>query len=145
MGRPVVAIAWLVFAIAGCATIAGCGSGMSKSAVQETQSAAEKAAELEQTGKYSEAIPLLDTAISNGGLNPDQLAEAYLSRSRCHSLTGKLAEAEQDLNTAEQGSPNPASFHFTRAILLLKQDKASESKAEFAKARRIDSTLKMPE
>lgn len=130
----------LLFATA----IAGCGNGMSKSDIQSAQSASEKAAELEKTGAYQEALPLIDSAITMGGLNPDQLAEAYLLRARCYCVAGKLTEAEQDLGIAEQGSPNPASWHFSRAILLSKQGKAAESKAEFAKATRIDPKLKMP-
>lgn len=124
--------------------LAGCGSGMSKSQLQESQSAAEKAAELEKSESYAEALALVESAISGGGLNPDQLADAYLLRSRCHSMTGKLEEAQRDIEAAEQGAPNPARFHFSRAILFLKQNKAAESKAEFTKASRIDPSLKMP-
>ena len=128
-----------------CLVLPGCGRGVDVAELQAAQTAAEKAAELEKSGSYAEAFPLIDGAITKGGLNPDQLSEAYLIRSRCHCAAGKLVEAERDLGFAEQGAPNPASWHFSRAILLGKQNKASESKAEFAKAARIDPKLKMPQ
>ncbi len=131
-------------AIAACLLLAGCSSQLSKSELQSAQTAAEKAMELERSGSYAEAFPLIDGAIAKGGLNPDQLSEAYLLRARCRCAADKLEEAERDLSFAEQGSPNPASWHFSRALLLSKQKKAAESKAEFAKAVRIDPKLKMP-
>lgn len=131
--------------ISACMILSGCGSGRATSQLQSSQLAAEKAAELEKSGSYAEAFPLIDGAITKGGLNPDQLCEAYLIRSRCHCAAGKLEEAERDLGFAEKGAPNPASWHLSRAILLAKQNKASESKTEFAKAARIDPKLKMPQ
>jgi Flp pilus assembly protein TadD len=105
---------------------------------------AEQAFELERSGKITEAGPLVQQAIEGKGLNPDQLSEAYLLRARWHCATDKLSEAEADLELAERGSPNPSSWHFTRAILLAKQGKAAESKSEFNTAKKIDPTLKMP-
>lgn len=134
---------WVV--LAACLLLVGCGgSEMTRSALQSVQAAAEKAAELEASGGYAEALPLIDGSIKQGGLNPDQLAEAYLLRARCLCEVGMLQEAERDLAAAELGSPSPASWHFSRAILLAKQNKAIESKSEFAKAIRIDPRLKMP-
>jgi tetratricopeptide (TPR) repeat protein len=117
---------------------------MSESDLQSAQSVFEKAIELEKSGNYAEAFPLIDGAIVKGVLNPDQLSEAYLIRARCQCTAGKLEEAERDLGFAEQGSPNPASWHFSRAILFAKQNKTAESKAELAKATRIDPKLKLP-
>jgi tetratricopeptide (TPR) repeat protein len=125
--------------------LSGCGrDGMSKSQLQSAQEAAEKAAELEKTGSFKEALPLIDKAISQGGLNPDQLSEAYLLRARCNCDGGNLEQAEKDIAMAEQGSPNPSSWHYSRAILFAKKNKISESKAEFSKAQKIDPKLKMP-
>jgi tetratricopeptide (TPR) repeat protein len=128
----------LVFAI-------GCGGGtMSESQLKNAQGSFEQAAMMEADGKHAEALPLIEAAMSKGGLNPDQLSEAYLIRSRCYSLANKTDMAEKDIASAEQGSPNPASLSFTKAILLAKQSKAAESKAEFAKAVKINPKLKMP-
>ena len=118
---------------------------MSEADLQSAQTSAEKAIELEKSGNYTEAFPLVDGAITKGGLNPDQLSEAYLLRARCLCAADKLEDAERDLGMAEQGSPNPASWHFSRAILFAKQKKTAESKAEFAKAVKIDPKLKMPQ
>lgn len=135
-------LTWTLFAA--CVFIAGCSNGLSKSQLESAQAASEKASELEKSGSYAEALPLIDAAISKGGLNPDQLSEAYLLRARCSCALDKLEDAERDVGFAEQGSPNPASWHFTRAILFAKQKKSADSKAEFAKAVRIDPKLKMP-
>ncbi len=96
---------WIV-AVA-CAILSGCGGKLSKDDLQSAQSALEKAVELEKAGSYAEASPLVDGAITKGGLNPDQLSEAYLVRARCLCMAGKLEEAERDLGLAEQGAPNP--------------------------------------
>lgn len=131
----------LVAAVAG---FSGCSSGLPAGDLKSAEAAVEKAIALEKSGSYAEAFPLVDSSISNGGLNPDQLSEAYLLRARCHCAAGNLEEAERDIGFAEHGSPNPASWHFSRAILFSKQNKAAESKAEFALAVRIDPTLKLP-
>lgn len=137
VGRVFLGLCLLVFA--GCS-----GGGMSASQLQSAQEAFEKALECESNGKYADALPLVESAVSKGGLNPDQLSEAYLLRSRCYSIAGKTDLAEKDLSTAEQGSPSPSSYSFSKAILLAKQSKANESKAEFAKALKINPKLKMP-
>jgi tetratricopeptide (TPR) repeat protein len=131
--------------LATCFCLQGCGGGMSVAELQSAQMAADKATELEKSGSYAEALPLIDSAITKGGLNPDQLSEAYLLRARCLCAADKLEDAERDVGMAEQGSPNPASWHFSRAILFAKQKKVAESKAEFAKAVKIDPKLKMPQ
>ncbi|MEQ1829014.1 MAG: hypothetical protein ABL921_23830 [Pirellula sp.] len=123
----------------------GCGGGqMSESQLRSAQESLEKASELERNGSHADALPLVDAALTKGGLNPDQLSEAYLVRSRCYSLSGKPDLAQKDIESAEQGSPNPASLSFAKAILLAKQNKPTESKAEFNKAVKIDPKLKMP-
>ena len=131
--------------VAACILFTGCGDGLSKSELQSAQAAADKAIELEKNGSYPEALTHIDGAITKGGLNPDQLSEAYLLRARCLCAADKLEDAERDLGFAEQGSPNPASWHYSRAILLGKQKKITESKAVFSKAVRIDPKLKMPQ
>lgn len=122
----------------------GCGGAVSKNVIQSAQVSLDSAVDLEKGGKYAEAIPLISSAIAQGGLNADQFCEAYLLRARCYSYEGKLDEAMKDIEAAEQGSPNPANWHYSRAIVFAKQNKSTESKAEFAKAVKIDPKLKMP-
>jgi tetratricopeptide (TPR) repeat protein len=133
-----------LFMSAGLLCLCGCGAALSKNAVQSAQVSLDSAMELEKSGKYDDAIPLVTSAVTQGGLNGDQLCEALLLRSRCYSLAGQLDEATKDLEAVEQGSPNPASWHYSRAVLFAKQNKNAESKAEFAKALKIDPKLKMP-
>ncbi len=132
-------IVWLLT----CIALAGCGGGMAKSTVQSSQVAIDSAISLEKERKMADAMKMVSSAIEAGGLNPDLLCEAYLLRARCYCAEGKLAEAESDIAAAEQGSPNPATWHYTRAMLLAKQNKTAESKAELAKAQRIDPKLKL--
>ncbi len=122
----------------------GCGSGMSSSEVQEVQALFDKAIASEKGGNLDEAFLKIDQAISQGGLNPDQLAEAYLLRSRCQSTKGNLDAAWADLEFAEQGSPNPAGWHFSRGVYFAAKGDAAKSKSEFATARRLDPSLKIP-
>ena len=62
---------WIVIAVS--LVMTGCGGGLSKHDLQSAQSAADKAIEMEKNGNYAEAFPLIDQAITKGGLNPDQL------------------------------------------------------------------------
>lgn len=121
----------------------GCGNGgMSGATLKSAQEVFDQAIALESSKKYSEILPLLNKVLQDGGLNPDQLSEAYLLRARCHCEAGATTEAEKDLELAEQGAPDPASYHLTRAILLSKLNKVAESKAEMAKAIKINPKLK---
>jgi tetratricopeptide (TPR) repeat protein len=115
---------------------------MSATKLQSAQEVFEQAIALESSKKYSEILPLLNNVLQDGGLNPDQLAEAYLLRARCHCEAGATSEAEKDLELAEQGAPDPAKYHLTRAMLLAKLNRTAESKAEMAKAVKIDPKLK---
>ena len=121
----------------------GCGNGgMSGATLKSAQEVFDQAIALESSKKYSEILPLLNKVLQDGGLNPDQLSEAYLLRARCHCEAGATNEAEKDLELAEQGAPDPASYHLTRAMLLAKLNKPAESKAEMAKAVKMNPKLK---
>lgn len=95
-------------------------------------------------GNYEPALPKLEAAISGGGLGPDLYAEALLLRAQCYAMTGKPEQAAADMEKAEQGSPSEAMIELTKGVILEKQGKSAESKAAFAKAKRMDPTLKLP-
>jgi tetratricopeptide (TPR) repeat protein len=95
-------------------------------------------------GNYESALPRLEAAISGGGLGPDLYAEALLLRAQCYAMTGKPEQAAADMEKAEQGSPSEAMIELTKGVILEKQGKSAESKAAFAKAKRMDPTLKLP-
>ena len=115
---------------------------MSGATLKSAQEVFDQAIALESSKKYSEILPLLNKVLQDGGLNPDQLSEAYLLRARCHCESGATSEAEKDLELAEQGAPDPANYHWTKAILLAKLNRIAESKAEMAKAVKINPKLK---
>jgi tetratricopeptide (TPR) repeat protein len=137
-------LAYLPCSLIAISLTAGCVPGMSRATVQETQLLAEQAFELEGSNRASEALPLIDRAIRQGGLDPDQLANAYLLRARCYCAAGKLDEAEQEIALAERGSPDPAQWHYTQATLLSKQGKTVESSREFSKAKMFNAALTAP-
>lgn len=123
----------------------GCSSEISADIVQDSQAALDKArVMLAEGGSAAEALPLLDAAVMDPGLDADQYVEAVLLRARCYAETGELDKAEADVQEAEMGDPSEALLHFTKAIVYDRQGKAKESKKEFAIARRLDPSLKMP-
>jgi len=135
-------VSYCLFILSAVGSI-GCGNGgMSGTTLKSAQEIFDQAIALESSKKYSEILPLLNKVLQEGGLNPDQLSEAYLLRARCHCEAGATNEAEKDLELAEQGAPDPANYHFTRATLLSKLNKVAESKAEMAKAIKINPKLK---
>jgi len=131
----------LAFAIG---SISGCGSGGDEDLLRNAQVTYDDALAKEASGDLAGALPLIDSALTAGGLNPDQLAEGYLLRARCYAATGELEKAQADIDTADQGAPNPASLYLTRGMLLEKQGKSAEASAEFRKAKQADPTLKLP-
>ncbi len=117
---------------------------MSATDLQTAQVSFDQALELELAGKFDEALAAVDKAMANGGLNPDQLADGYLLRSRCRSRAGDLEGAAADLESADRGSPDIGRWHWTRSILFEKQGKATEAKAEITKARKNDPLNRIP-
>ena len=95
-------------------------------------------------GNYEAALPKLEAAISGGGLGPDLYSESLLLRAQCYAATGKIEQAEADVAAAEQGAPSEAMVELTKGVILENQGKSAESKAAFAKAKRLDPSLKQP-
>jgi len=125
-------------------SMSGCGKGGNEDLLRNAQVIFDDALAKEASGDLVGALPLIDSALTAGGLNVDQLAEGYLLRARCYAASGELDKAQADIDAADQGSPNPAAMHLTRGILLDKQGKSSEANAEFRKAKQADPTIKLP-
>ncbi len=125
------------------AVLAGCQSGMAPAQIQTAQVSFDKALEFESNGNSAEALTAIEEALKTGGLNPDLLGQAYLLRSRCKSRSGDAAGAEADLALAEQGSPSDALFSWTKGVLHEAKGETSQAKSEFAKAKKLDPTLKI--
>lgn len=127
-----------------CCLATGCGGKVPEKDNRTAQVAFDDAIKLVESGSYSQALPLLESAISAGGLSADLYAEALLLRSRCHADAGALDKAEADLTLSEQGSPSPAKFQLAKGTLLSKQGKKAEADAAFRAAKKIDPTIKLP-
>lgn len=124
--------------------VAACGTRTSPGLIASSQSNFDKAVELFSEGNYTVALPLFDECISAGALDPDQYAESLLLRAQCRALSGEIALAEEDIEAASQGAPSDALVHYTKAILYHAQGKTKESKEFFARASRLNSSLKAP-
>lgn len=126
---------------------AGCrsNSGLSASQIQSAQVLLDEALAGDKEGNAAEAFAKVDAAITQGGLNPDQLCEAYLLRARCYSADGKLDEALADLELADQGSPNSSMRHYSRGVYFAAKGDAAKAKSEFATARKLNPALKLPQ
>jgi tetratricopeptide (TPR) repeat protein len=125
-------------------TLTGCGKSADEDLLRSAQVTFDDALAREASGDFAGALPLIDAALVNGGLNPDQLADGYLLRARCYCASGDLEKAQADIETADQGAPNPAMLHLTRGMLLDKQGKSAEAKAEFTKAKKADPMITLP-
>lgn len=140
ISNPVVRVFLLFIVVA-----TGCSSELAPDVVQNSQEALDKArAMISENGTSEETLALLESAVVDPGLDADQYVEAVLLRARCYAESGDLEKAEADVQEAELGDPGEALLHFTKAIVYDRQGKAKESKKEFAIARRLDSSLKMP-
>jgi hypothetical protein len=131
-------VPWLLVASAGCS------SKVSSANIQGAQTAYDTAMELERNTQHADALAKIEEAIGAGGLSPDQLAAALLLRARAKAHTGDIPGAEADLEFADQGSPDPAFFHWTRSIILEKQGKSKEAGAAMSLARKSDAARQLP-
>jgi tetratricopeptide (TPR) repeat protein len=127
-----------------CCLVTGCSATIPEKDNRTAQVAFDEAIKLVETESYSQALPLLESAIATGALSADLYAEALLLRSRCHAEAGALDKAEADLTLSEQGSPSPAKFQLAKGTLLLKQGKKAEADAAFKAAKKIDPSIKLP-
>ena len=132
------------FLLIACCLATGCGGKVPEKDNRTAQVAFDDAVKLIETESYSQALPLLESAIATGGLSADLYAEALLLRSRCHADAGALDKAEADLTLSEQGSPSPAKFQLAKGTLLSKQGKKAEADAAFKAAKKIDPSIKLP-
>lgn len=118
---------------------------MDQSVIQSSEVGLQESIKLIEGKQCSQALPILEKCINDGGLNADLLSIALLQRARCHIDAGNLEAATQDLERAEQGTAPPDQLSLTKGLLLRKQGKTSEANAEFAKAKKISPKLKIPQ
>lgn len=124
---------------------AGCSGQAAPGLISNSQSNFDQGCELLSLGKFAEALPFFDSAVTAGVLDPDQYAEALLRRAQCRALTGDLALAEEDIELASQGAPSEALLLFTKGVIYHAQGKSKESKEAFSRASRLDAIMKTPQ
>ncbi len=117
---------------------------MSPASIESAQIALDEARSKIASAEFASALPLLDQAISDVGLEVDQYTEAVLLRSQCYSYAEKFELAQDDIDEAELGAPDEGLLHLTKSILLAKQGKTAESKRELKIAKRINPNAKLP-
>lgn len=133
---------WLVL----WAAAAGCSSSkMDESLIQSSEVGLQEAVKLVEGNQCSQAMPILDKCINEGGLNADLLSTALVQRARCHIDAGNTDAAGQDLERAEQGTAPLDQLYLAKGLLMKKLGKAQEANAEFAKAKKISPKLKIPQ
>jgi Flp pilus assembly protein TadD len=125
--------------------LTGCGgSKIDPKSVASGEAEFEQAKTMVSSGDHAGALTKLDNAIKGGGLSADLYSEAVLYRAQCHAMTGDVNAANSDLETASYGSPSEVLLEYTKGVVYDKQGKAAESKAAFAKVKKLDPSLKLP-
>jgi tetratricopeptide (TPR) repeat protein len=122
--------------------LAGCGGQVAPASVASGEAEFEQGKTMAISGDHAGALAKLDNAIKSGVLGPDLHSEALLYRAQCLAVTGKVDEANADIENATMGGPSEALLEFTKGVVLDKQGKESESKAAFAKAAKLDPSFK---
>lgn len=134
--------AWLALIVVGL----GCSGGsMDQNTIQSGEVGLQEAIKMVESNQCSQALPILEKSISEGGLNADLLSLALVQRARCHIEAGNTEAAAQDLDRAEQGAAPQDQFHLVKGLLLRKQGKAQEATAEFSKAKKLSPKIKIPQ
>ena len=130
-----------------CAMLVGCGGKsqeVAKNTIASAEEAYDKAIELMDAGDTAGALPHLDAAIAEDGLNVDLYTQAVLYRAQCYAAAGELEKAEADLQEAEMGAYDDALFHLSRGIVFAAQGKKAEAAKEYSSARKYDPDIKIP-
>ncbi len=125
--------------------LCGCGNEVSSDSIAESQDLLDQSKQLVADGDRSAALPLLETALEQTGLNVDQYAEALLYRAQCYAEAGQLEQANADLQEAEMGAPDPALMMHSKGVVLSAEGKDSEAKKAFSQAKRLDKSLNLPQ
>lgn len=126
-----------------CAAVAGCGGAKVDEGGRQSgaEAFASAVSEFDQRS-YEPAAEHFTTAITQGGLNPDQYAEAAVKRAVCWGAAGEYDEALAELDKLLAGAPNLDQVQAARAFVLKKQGKSAEAAQALAAARRINRTIK---
>jgi tetratricopeptide (TPR) repeat protein len=133
---------WLVFFFGlglGCSN-----SGIPSATVESSQAKFDQAQSLVSIKDYAGALPLLDEAISKGGLDADFALSSLVMRAKCNIELGKLPEALADIESAAVGADDLSVIHGLRYSYWLKAGDPSKAQAELQMARQLNPQFSVP-
>jgi tetratricopeptide (TPR) repeat protein len=123
----------------------GCSSSaIPSSVVESSQSKFDQAQSLLALKDYAGALPLLDEAIANGGLDADFAFDSIVSRARCYIELGKLPEALADIDSAAAGATDMAIIHGLRYQYWMKSGESAKAQAELRLAQKMNPSFRVP-
>ncbi len=141
--RPSSAI-FVLASIAVAIVVGSSSSSLPARQVAQAQSSLDLAAANLASGDFEGANTQINAAINEPGLDADQYCEALLIRAQCLAESGDLDAAEKDLAEAEMGAPSEVKLLLARAFVLHRKGERAAASKEFARAKRLDSSLKSP-
>lgn len=87
---------------------------------------------------YTKAEAAFNVSLQPGGLMSDQYCEAVVKRAVCFAANGKVEAALTELDELGLAASNLDAVHAARSYIFTKQGKVADSRAAFAKARRLN-------
>ena len=126
-------------------SLVGCGRGTSPAVVEtrlSAQQAYDEGVEAFQSKDFSTAEQRLTEALEAGGLYSDLFDLARARQVVAMAAQGKIEEAQAALAIFEANALEKDLVFSTRSYVLRKQGKKKESKAAWARARRINRYVK---
>lgn len=135
----------LLLWVLSCLIFPGCGGGaIPEGSAASAQHAFDLGNDQFMQQKYAEAEAAFTKSLETPGLNPDLLIEALLTRARARVELGSLDAAMEDVVAAEQGATEPEQVCVVKGLILRKKGRESEAKAEFARARKLNPRVVIP-
>lgn len=124
----------------------GCGGDgeiPSGDARQAAQASLDEGSKLFESGDYAAAEKALAAAMS-GPLRADTFVQAGRYRAQSLAYLGNKDQAFAVLDEIRQGLASDAEYHVQRGLVYRAIDDERSARAEFADARKIDRTIKIP-
>ena len=123
----------------------GCSSEqIPSSSIAASQSSYDEGIAAFEASDFSTADAGLTNAISNSGLDPDQMADALLKRAVARKELGQLEEALADVAAAEPGAPDLSVVYQIRGNIRIAQGDLAAAKQNYAEAKKLNPRIQLP-
>ncbi len=133
------ALTFLLSVYVGCS-----GSGIPSAVVESSQSKFDQAQALLNVKDFAGALPLLEQAIANGGLDADFAFESMVARARCYIELGKLPEALAEIENISAGAADMTVIHGLRYQYWMKSGDSAKAQSELQLAQKINPNFRIP-